>query len=322
MRGIKRFGAFALAVTISLAAAGCGSDESDDSASGGGSDAVTVGVIPIVDVAPIYLGEEQGFFDEVDIDLTLETAQGGAAIVPGVASGQFQFGFSNNTSLLLATSQGLPLKVVAAGNSTTGEIGNDFSAVMVPEGSEITDAAGLVGKTVAVNTLNNIGSTTINQAVRDAGGDPTTIDYVELAFPDMLAALAGGDIDAAWEVEPFVTISQAQGATPVVWNLVATDPALMISSYFTSTQQVESDADLVERFTAAMNKSLDYAEANPDAVREVLASYTQVDAETAAALVLPKFSSTLSPDSFDLLADLAIEDGVLDAKPDIASLVP
>ena len=65
-------------------------------------DKVKVGVIAIVDVAPIYLGKQKGFFTKRNIDLTLETAQGGAAIVPGVVSGQYQFGFSNVISLLLA----------------------------------------------------------------------------------------------------------------------------------------------------------------------------------------------------------------------------
>src|SRR5690349_14701590 len=68
----------------------------------GQPDKVTTGVIAIVDVAPIYLGKQQGFFSKRNIDLTLQTAQGGAAIVPSVLNGQYQFGFSNVTSLLLA----------------------------------------------------------------------------------------------------------------------------------------------------------------------------------------------------------------------------
>src|SRR5688572_3384274 len=72
---------------------------------------VTVGVIPIVDVAPIYLGKQKGFFSTRSIDLELVTAQGGAAIVPGVVSGQYQFGFSNVTSLIIAATKNLPLKI-------------------------------------------------------------------------------------------------------------------------------------------------------------------------------------------------------------------
>jgi NitT/TauT family transport system substrate-binding protein len=166
--------------------AGCGGASSTSSPQvTSGPTTVTVGVIPIVDVAPLYLGIKQGFFTEQDLNLKLETAQGGAAIIPAVVSGQYQFGFSNTTSLLLAASKGLPLKVVSSGDATTGKEGADFGAVVVKDDSPIHSAADLAGERVAVNTLNNINTTTINEAVRKDGGDSSTISYVELAFPDI-----------------------------------------------------------------------------------------------------------------------------------------
>ena len=311
-----------VATTTALAVlAGCGGSD-DRGTAASGPDKVAVGVIPIVDVAPIYLGKQQGFFEDEGIDLSLETGQGGAAIVPGVASGQFQFGFSNITSLLIASSKGLPIEVVAAGNSSTGKVGADFGAVVVPAGSSIKKPSDLVDKTVAVNTLNNIGSTTINKVVGDDGGDPTGIKYVELGFPDMPGALAKKQVDAAWVVEPFLSITVAQGATPVAWNFAGTDPDLMIAAYFTSEKTAKSDPDLVKRFTAAMNKSLEYADGHPDEVRKVLSTYTSVDAATAAKLTLPRWPTQIDEHSFDLLADLAVQDGALEKKPDIAALLP
>jgi len=102
------------------------------------NDQVKVGIIPIVDVAPIYLGQKQGFFANRKIELTMESGQGGAAIVPGVVSGQFQFGFSNMTSLLIAETKDVPIKVVANGVASTGEAGKDFGGVVVKKDSPIT----------------------------------------------------------------------------------------------------------------------------------------------------------------------------------------
>jgi len=314
-------GSLLAAATAAAVLAACGGGAGEDTTGGSGPDKVDVGVIPIVDVAPIYLGKDKGFFEDEGIDLSMETGQGGAAIVPGVASGQFQFGFSNLTSLMVAAEQGLGIKVVAAGNSTTGEVGKDFGAVVVPGDSTIADAAALEGKTVAVNTLNNIGSTTINKAVRDAGGDPTKVKYVELAFPDMPGALAGGQVDAAWVVEPFLTITQGQGAKPVVWNFAETDPNLMIAAYFTSAEVLAEDADLVKRFTSALNKSLDYAQEHPDEARAIIQTYTELDADAAAKITLPKWSSTIDENSFAVLGDLAVTDGALKSEPDTGALL-
>jgi NitT/TauT family transport system substrate-binding protein len=308
--------------------AGCGNDDdagdtASDSATGSTeTQAITVGVIPIVDVAPIYLGVEQGFFEDRGLEVELVTAQGGAAIVPAVISGEFDFGFSNITSLLVAQTKGLPLKIVAAGDSTTGKPGEDFAAVVAPQGSSIAGPADLAGRTVAVNTLNNIGTTTISKVVDDAGGDASTINFVELPFPDMPAALAEGRIDAAWGLEPFLTIMRNQGATPVTWNYAETDPNLVIAAYFTTQQKVEEDPELVEAFTEAMNESLQYAQDNPDAARGALSSYTQIDPAVAEALILPRWPSEIDADAVQLLADLAEQDGLVDTPPDIEALLP
>lgn len=309
------------AAALVLSACGAG-DDGGTTESASGLDQVTVGIIPILDVAPIYLGQDQGFFEDEGIELTLESGQGGAAILPGVESGQFQFGFSNNTSLLVAKDKGLDVRIVSAGNSTTGEVGADFSAVVAPEGGGIEDAADLEGKRVAVNTLNNIGSTTINDAVREAGGDPSSIDYVELGFPDMPGALSGGQVDAAWVVEPFLSITQGQGATPVLWNFAEADPELMVASYFTSGSTADADADLVERFASAMETSLEYAEQNPDEVRRIVQTYTSLDAEAAEGVTLPAFPTDVDQDSLERLAELAVEDGALSEVPDIDSMLP
>jgi NitT/TauT family transport system substrate-binding protein len=312
------------ALALLLAACG-GSDDNDSPAAGGAATEntkVTVGIIPIVDVAPIYLGVKQGFFSAQKIDLKLQAGQGGAAIVPGVVSGQFQFGFSNVTSLIVARSKALPVKIVAAGNSSTGQSGKDFSAVVVKNDSPIKTAADLAGKSVSVNTLNNIGDTTVRQSIKKAGADPKSVKFVELPFPDMPAALAAGRVDAAWVVEPFLTIAKQQGAREVASNMVDTDPEVMVAAYFTSEKLVADNPDVVKRFTTAMQQSLDYAQKNPDQAREILNSYAKIDPGVATAMVLPKWSSEINTRTVQLMADLAKEDGLVKTAVDTSKLLP
>src|SRR5690625_5745291 len=113
-----------LAGTASAALVGltaCGNGESAAGTEGDGElIPVEVGVIPIGGVASIYVGQPEGIFEEHGIDLTLTQAQGGAAIVPGVQSGDLDFGYSNVTSLVISRAQGLPIKGVATGPQTTG----------------------------------------------------------------------------------------------------------------------------------------------------------------------------------------------------------
>lgn len=303
---------------VLVTTAACGTDEQSGES---GNDKVTAGVIAIVDTAPIYLGKEKGFFADNGIDLELQEGSGGAASVPGVVSGKFQFAFANIVSLLIAREEGLPLKIISNGVSSTSVQGEDFAAVMVREDSSIQTAADLEGKQVSVNNLKNICDTTIRASVRKAGGDPTKVDFVPLDFPDMPPALQKGEVDASCLVEPFVTIAGNQGARPVASNYV--DPAadLGIAMYFTTEQTLNEDPDLVERFDKAMRQSMEYAENHPDETRDMLTQYTEITPDVAKQITLPKWPVDVNRDAVEQIGDLAREDGLLKQAPDVDGLL-
>jgi NitT/TauT family transport system substrate-binding protein len=305
-----------------LAATACGSSKKTTPAAPGQPDKVNAGVIAIVDVAPIYLGKEKGFFSKRNIDLTLTTAQGGAAIVPAVISGQYQFGFSNTISLLLGASQNVPVKVVCNGNNSTGVDGKDFAGLFVKADSPVKSPKDLAGKTVAANTLKNIVDTSVRASVRKDGGDPAAVKFVELPFPEQVAALQAGRVDAIFVVEPFQQAAVAAGARKIASSYVDAAPNLTVAMYFTSKQLASSNPDLVKRFIAAMKESLAYADSHPDEARDVLATYTKITPEVRAALTLPKWPADIDRQSVQTLADLASGDGLLTKKPDISALLP
>jgi len=320
---MRRFIAAMAALALVGAGVGCGSSGDGGTTTTGGVAQVKVGIIPIVDVAPIYLGQQKGFFKSRNIELTMESGQGGAAIVPAVVSGQFQFGFSNITSLLIAQTKNVPIKVVANGVASTGAAGKDFGGVVVRKDSAITKPAELAGKKVAVNTLKNIGDTVVRESVRKAGGDPSAINFVEMPFANMPAAVENGQVDAAFVVEPALSTVTAAGGRVVAWCYVDPAPNLTVAAYFASTKLIADDPDLVKRFTEAMNESLAYADTHPDEVRGVLASYTKIPAAVRDALTLPKWPTEINQASVETLAKLGAQDGIFGtATPDLSKILP
>ncbi|MCZ2816651.1 ABC transporter substrate-binding protein [Modestobacter sp. VKM Ac-2984] len=310
------------ALTLLTTATACGgSADEPTTETEGGLAQVTVGIIPIIDVAPIYLGQEQGFFEERGIELELVPGSGGAAAVPGVVAGDFDFAFGNVTSLLLAQTQGLPLQIVSNGTASTGDPATDFSAVVVPADSPVQTAADLAGKTVAVNNFKNIGEVTIRKAVEDAGGDSSTVEFVELPFPDMPAAIANGNVDAAWVVEPFVTVATGQGARAVVRNFAEPVEDLTVATYFTTEQMLAENPDLVDDFQAAMAESLQYAQDNPEELRRIITTYTSISPETAEQIALPAFPEEIDVESMETIAELMAEYGITEETADVDALL-
>jgi NitT/TauT family transport system substrate-binding protein len=310
-----------LAATV-LVATGCG----DDGESGGGGtpeqpEKVKIGLIPIADVAPIFVGIKQGYFKEQGIELEPQFAAGGAAITPAVLSGDFDIGFSNTVSLLIASSKGLPVQIISQGVLGGPDLSKPWADVLIPKGSDIKEPKDLEGKTIAANTLNNICEVTINATLEKKGVDVSKLKYTEIPFPDMIGALEKGRVDAACVVEPFVSQGKAAGMKGIDPFYAATAPDLTVAAYFASKQMIESKPELIDRFKTAMEKSLQYSADNPDAVRAVLPEYTQIPKEAAEKINLPSWKPELTEDTIQTLSELSEKYGLIEQQPDLDQLI-
>jgi NitT/TauT family transport system substrate-binding protein len=294
-------------VAGALVLAGCGGAASQGGGGGDSSKPTTlkVGVIPIADVAPLYVGMKQGFFKAEGLTIKPQIADGGAAIAASVMSGDDQFGFSNVVSLVTARSKKLPLRIVAQGASGHKTEKEAFDTLLVPKGSAIRSARDLEGKTVAVNALLNVGPLSINYTIERAGGDPTKVKYVEVPFPDMIAALDARRVDAAWVVEPFASQGLASGARSIFAPFEAVSPDLTVATYFTSEQFIKQNGAVVNRFVRAMKKSLAYAAANPEAARAAVLTYTKIPPAAAQTMRLPNWNPAYNDASIDKTIALA-----------------
>jgi NitT/TauT family transport system substrate-binding protein len=310
-----------LACAVGVAA--CGDD--DDGNGGGGGEAETttlrVGVIPIADVAPLYLGMKKGFFEEQGLTIKPQLAEGGAAITPAVVSGDFQIGFSNTISLLIAASQDLPVEIISQGVLAGKTEEDAWADLLVLKDGPIKEPKDLEGKTIAVNTLKNICEVTIKASLEKEGVAVDTLKFSEVPFPDMNAALEAGRVDGACVVEPFVSQGKAGAARGIDPFYVRTAPDLTVATYFTSKQYAQENGDVVDSFVEAMNRSLTYAQSNPDEVRDVLLDYTEIPPEAAEQIKLPVWRPDLNEPTIELLSKLSLKYGLIEEQPDLDELI-
>jgi NitT/TauT family transport system substrate-binding protein len=302
--------------------AACGDDD-DGGGGGGGAEPATlnVGVIPIADVAPLYLGMKQGFFKDEQLTIKPQLAEGGAAITPAVVSGDFQIGFSNTISLLIAASQDLPVEIISPGVAAASSPKDAWDDLLVPKNGPVKTTKDLEGKTIAVNTLKNICEVTIKASLEKDDVDVNTLKFTEVPFPDMNAALDAGRVDGACVVEPFVSQGEAGKSKGINPFYERTAPNLTVATYFASKQYAEENPDVVDRFVTAMEKSLKYAQAHPDEVRGVLPDYTEIPPEAAKAIKLPVWRADLNQPTIELLSELSKKYGLIEEEPDLNELI-
>jgi NitT/TauT family transport system substrate-binding protein len=313
-----------LACAALLGACGGGDEEESGGGGGGSSETVSlkVGVIPIADVAPLYVGIRQGFFKEENLDIKPALAEGGAQIAAGTVGGSYDIGFSNVTSLLIAGSKDVPLQIIASGVNAGPEATakEAYDALLVKDPA-IKTAKDLEGKTIAVNTLQNVAPLATNRAMEKEGADYKSVKYVEVPFPETNAAIDSGRVDAGFLVEPFVSQGKGQGFRPLFYPFEEVAPNLQVATYFAARPYVEENGDVIERFTRAIKKSLDYSQQNPEAVRKEVLEYTEIPPAAAKGMVLPQWQPELEMPTIETTSQLAKKYGFLKEEPDLNELI-
>jgi len=324
----KALSVVALGAAAMLALSGCTdtgaaptSAPTDDAAGSGELRPVRVAALPIAETGALWAAIDEGIFEDHGIEVEVVPAQGGAQAIPALLSGDIQFAIGQPFGPFRADLQDLGVVIIGNYADSLPE-GKDVNAVVSLAASGITGPADLAGKRVSVNSLGAAGDVTIMKAVQDAGGDPSTIEFVEVAFPDAQAQLEAGNIDAAWVPDPFMSIITGGGAGNIVVHpYQATIPGLTVLTNITTQELLDSDPELVGDFAAAMAEALDWAMENEEAVRAAISTNMEIPEEAAAGITLPTFTSELKVEDLEELAALAVEFGVLDAEPDFDRLV-
>jgi NitT/TauT family transport system substrate-binding protein len=301
-------------VVAALAAVlvGCsGSTAGQSGAGGNGLTHVNVGVLPIIDDAPVYVALQHGLFDAQGLDVTPVTLNSGKQATQELLSGQLQFTFSNYVSTVLAASQGAQLRVVADGDQGLPST-NDL---MVARNSPIQNVTQLRGKTIAVNATGNIATMMTDSTLRAYGVPVDSVRYEVVPFPDMAAALAAHTVDAAWMAEPFITESGEQtGAEELADTGTGPMASFPIGGYATLRSYARANPTVVAEFTAALVQAQALS-ANRSVVEQAIATYIEgMTPALVAAVQLDQYPTSLSTARLQRVADIMLSAGLL-TKP-------
>ena len=236
-------------------------------------------------------------------------------------SGDTDIAGSNLVSVLLAQGKDIPVKIVAPGTFVRGDEKQDFSAILVTGDSDIRSPKDLEGKTLAVNTLKNVAELTAKASLAKQGVDVSDIELAEVDFPDMNGALAEGRVDAAFQIEPFVSLGLKEGHRIIDRPYVGTKPGLQIGCYFTSEQYLNENEDVVERFRQGVADTAAAIARDPTAFREFLPEASEIPPPAAQKAILPAWKANNDQASLALTAELMVRYGVTEEKPDTSEAV-
>ena len=276
--------------------------------------AIRAAMIPIESAASIYYASNNGYFSKAGLDVQITQNPSTPAVAAAVASGTFDIAYATISTLAAAHVRGLPFVVIGAG---VGFIpGVVPGAIMVPVNSPIKTAKDCNGKTFATAGLGTIAEYLPRAWIDKNGGDSTTVKFVEVTFAETAAAMTAGRVDAAYMVEPFLTVAAKKGdARILATGDDAIGPKFTSTGWYATSQWAKAHPDLVERFANAMMESARWANANQTKVVPILAKELKVDPVLAAAAHRPYFVERLVAEQLQPWIDITAKYGKFAAFP-------
>lgn len=311
--------AIAFAAVATLLLAGC---SADTDTAGGSLAPLTVVVLPGADLAPLYVGLNEGIFIEHGIDLKINSfAATRADVVSAVDEGRYDLGYADMTSIFAAQEAGAELQIVSGAASTSGDIRADYAGI-VTHLTDINSVSDLAGRKLAVDSLGSTNEVVARAAIDAAGADSGTVTIEPVPLINMRRSLAGGIVDAALLIEPYLTVARHDGLKVISYPYAEFHESLTVSGYFTSQATSDAKSGLLDSFTAALTVAFEQAETNESAVRTNISTYLGSGAQVRSRLILPAFSTHVDRDAAQELADAALGYGILARQPDLDEVLP
>jgi NitT/TauT family transport system substrate-binding protein len=311
-------GALALVAAGALAACGGGSDSSTSTAADGTD--ITVLRSTGSTFEPLYIAQDQGYFKAAGLNVTIKAgAQDTSQNAPSVLNGEAQFAMTDSSGFLKAAAQKLPVRIVSNLQAATTKT-PPSDGLLVRKDSSIKSYADLEGKTVGLSALGGTLQFICEYSAKQDGADPSKIKFVALPLTSLNDAVTKGQVDAVYAFATFLDAGKASGLSAIGIGTNAL-PGLPQALLFSSQTWLAKNAATAKKFTDAMSKAFDYANAHPEAVRDVDTKYTKLPADYIKNRSIQLFSAPIDTTVLQTVVTDMVSFGLLKTAPDANSLL-
>ncbi len=271
--------------------------------------------------APMYVAIEEGYFEEVGIDINLILANGADKVVASVLSGDAEIGFSGSEATIYVYNGGEKDYLKTFAQLTQ----KDGSFIVSREKIKNFTLDDLKGKTVIGGRAGGMPEMTFEYALKENGIDPRSdldID-TSVAFPAMGGAFISGQGDFVTLFEPTASQVEKQGYGYVVESVGKLGGNVPYTSFSARGSFIKENKKLIKNFDKAIMKGLNYVHKHSDKevaiaiikqfpdskiseLTDAIKRYREIDAWPTTT----KFSKS----SFNHLQDIMIDYGEITKK--------
>lgn len=278
--------------------------------------------------APMYVAIENGYFEEVGINIELSLANGADKVSAALISGDADIGFAGSETTIYVYNGGEKDYLKTFAQLTQ----KDGSFIVAREDIKDFTLDDLVGKTIIGGRAGGMPEMTLEWALSDAGIDPkkdVNID-TSVAFSAMSSAFIGGTGDFVALFEPNALKLEQEGYGHVVASLGEIGGVVPYTAFFAKNSYLNDNKDLIDNFIKAIEKGLDFVHNNSDSevAKAILNQFPDTSLDDLTKIIKryrsidawPK-TTKFSEDAFNHLQDIMINANELEEKVPFSDLM-
>lgn len=305
-----------------MGTSGCGLLGGSEDKQGGNAQVekanLRIGGLPTSELAPLHLAVRNGYFQREGLTVEIINAPDGGTALTSTIGGDYDITFSSYVPIFSAQAKGgTKLKIVADCASSTP----NTCMIMASPGSRVHSPQDLAGKKIAISGAGTISELMVKASMKANSVDYSKVQWMPLGFPNMPNALKTDQVDAAFVVEPFLTLSARDaGAIPVVDTATGPLEDLPLGGYVSTAKFADENPKTVAAFQRAMDSAVAEAQ-DRSKIEPLLPQFAKIDNETAAIITLLKMNSRADATRLQRIPRLMLEFGYIHNDIDVASMI-
>lgn len=277
---------------------------------------------------PQYVAHGLGYFEEFGLDVELLLVPGADKVTAAVLSGDVNIGFCGSEATIYIYNQGEKDYLVTFAGLTK----RDGSFLVSRNKYDNFTLNDLKGKYVIGGRKGGMPEMTFEYTLKENGIDPKNDLNIDtsIAFASMAGAFIGGTGDFVTLFEPQALQVEKEGLGYVVASVGKLGGVVPYTAYNAKKSYIESNPEIIEGFTKAIQKGLDYVFSHTDEeIADVIASYFPDTSKDDLVEIINRYrendswfkTTYISEDDFNHIQDIMKSAGELDQFAPYSNLV-
>lgn len=277
---------------------------------------------------PQYVADAKGYFKEEGLDVEILLTAGADKVTAAVLSGDVNIGFCGSEATIYIYNQGEKDYLV----NFAGLTKRDGSFIVSRKKIENFTLNDMKGKYVIGGRKGGMPEMTFEYTLKENGINPKTDLTIDtsIAFASMSGAFIGGTGDFVTLFEPQALQIESQGLGYVVASLGELGGVVPYTAYNAKKSYIENNPKVIEGFTKAIQKGLDFTYANSDEeIAKTIAPYFPDTSISDLTKIVKRYrdndswfkTTYIEEDAFNHIQDIMESAGELNKRAPYSDLV-